>query len=232
MMFRCFWLTFPPSLKCKSQLSGHLCCIFKGSTRNQLSSEFKPPIVIILAKRVSSFFWMNEWPLCSLHFCFSKIMSVLNNSKFLSRVQTLLDKAEGVKIENGGECSHLCLNTFARKHCLPSICNQMKFLFAHQLKGENNVLKKIFTCALFFFCRPSWTLCTSTSRDSILWGPVISSSFPIRPSGPTCSRRQPSSGSQLTRTRKSLRWRLTTTHLPKDSETQELESHRKSKSSH
>ena len=69
-------------------------------------------------------------------------MSVLNNSKFLSRVQTLLDKAEGVKIEIGGECSHLCLNTFARKHCLPSICNQMKFLFAHQLKGENNVLKK------------------------------------------------------------------------------------------
>ena len=38
----------------------------------------------------------------SLHFCFSKIMSVLNNSKFLSRVQTLLDEAEGVKIESSG----------------------------------------------------------------------------------------------------------------------------------
>ena len=51
-------------------------------------------------------------------------------------------RQRGVKIENGGECSHLCLNTLVRKHCLPSICNQMKFLFAHQLKGENNVLKK------------------------------------------------------------------------------------------
>ena len=91
----------------------------------------------------------------------------------------------------------------------------MKFLFAHQLNVP--------------LCRPSSTLCTNTSRDFILWEPVIFCNFPTRPSEPTSSRRQPSSGWQLTRTRKSPRWRLTTTHLPKDSGTQEPESHRKSK---
>ena len=82
---------------------------------------------------------------------------------------------------------------------------------------------------LLSFCRPSSTLCTNTSRDFILWEPVIFCNFPTRPSEPTSSRRQPSSGWRLTRTRKSPRWKLTTTHLPKDSGTQEPESHRKSK---
>ena len=120
-----------------------------------------------------------------------------------------------------------------------------KVVSFHKLKLTNNISDKqglvsVRMCltnanslgdahCLSLFCRLSSTRCTNTNHGSIWFVPVIFCNYPTRLSELTSSVKRCSLLSQHIRMRKSLSSRSITILLPKDFETQELESHKRSK---